>query len=203
MGAHQPVTAVAQHSVASHTPFIAHRQHVAPVAAHHAVAQVVATAAPFTAHQPVSAGLTSSLANVAHHAASPVTHHAAHIARPVTHASHAATHFVHPTIHASHIARPVVHGPIYRSGIALHGSPFTAFNKGASEDKEEEEESDEEEERSARVIEEAGEVLNDLTLEETSQNLIVNPEEEVTELEVEGRTFEEVSSTTTSATTTA
>merc|ERR1712203_624845 len=101
-----------------------------------------------------------------------------------------------------------------------------AFNKGASEDKEEEEEEsdeeerssgltyykladteaeevEEEEERSARVIEEASEVLNDLTLEETSQNLIVNPEEEVTELEVEGRTFEEVSSTTTSATTTA
>merc|ERR1739840_13792 len=128
----------------------------------------------------------------------------AHVSRPVvTHASHAATHFVHPTIHASHIARPVVHGPIYRSGIALHGSPFTAFNKGASEDKEEEEEEsdeeerssgltyykladteaeevEEEEERSARVIEEASEVLNDLTLEETSQNLIVNPEEEVT-----------------------
>merc|ERR1712203_148514 len=98
-----------------------------------------------------------------------------------------------------------------------------AFNKGASEDKEEEEEEsdeeerssgltyykladteaeevEEEEERSARVIEETSEVLNDLTLEETSQNLIVNPEEE---LEVEGRTFEEVSSTTTSATTTA
>merc|ERR1712203_410985 len=98
-----------------------------------------------------------------------------------------------------------------------------AFNKGASEDKEEEEEEsdeeerssgltyykladteaeevEEEEERSARVIEETSEVLNDLTLEETSQNLIVNPEEE---LEVEGRTFEEVSSTTTSATTSA
>ena len=43
-------------------------------------------------------------------------------------------------------------------------------------------------------------MLNDLALEETSQNLIVNPE---TELEVEGRTLEEVSSTTTSATTTA
>merc|ERR1712088_883460 len=156
--AHQPVAAVAHHSVspavvASPTPFIAHQQRLAPVAA---------TAAPFTAHQPVSAGLTSSLANVAHHAASPVTHHAAHI------------------------ARPVVHGPIYRSGIALHGSPFTAFNKGASEDKEEEEEEEsDEEERSSGL---------------TYYKLA---EEEVTELEVEGRTFEEVSSTTTSATTTA
>ena len=123
-----------------------------------------------------------------------------------------------------------MHGPIYRSGIALHGSPFTAFSKGASEDKEEEEkeeesdeeerssgltyykladteekveEVEEEEERSARVIEDTSEVSNDLTLEETSQNLIVNPEEEVAELEVEGRTVEEVASTTTSATTTA
>merc|ERR1712192_170576 len=58
--------------------------------------------------------------------------------------------------------------------------------------------------RSARVIEDnTSEVLNDLTLEETSQDLIVNPETEVIDLEVEGRTFEEVSSTTTSATTTA
>ena len=147
----------------------------------------------------------------------------------MTHAGHAAgTHFTHPAIHASHIARPVVHGPIYRSGIALHGSPFTAFNKEASEDKEEgeeeeasdeeerstgltyyrldnkeaEEEEAEEEERSARVIEDnTSEVLNDLTLEETSQDLIVNPETEVIDLEVEGRTFEEVSSTTTSTTT--
>merc|ERR1711971_1471702 len=201
--------------------------------------------------QPVSAGLTSSLANVAHHAASPVTHHAAHIARPVahaathvaqpvvslpalthsthvarpvlTHAGHAAgSHFTHPAIHASHIARPVVHGPIYRSGIALHGSPFTAFNKEASaevseeeerstgltyyrlDNKEEEEKEAEEEERSARLIEDnTSEVLNDLTLEETSQDLIVNPETEVIDLEVEGRTFEEVSSTTTRATTAA
>merc|ERR1711928_126922 len=59
------------------------------------------------------------------------------------------------------------------------------------------------EERSARVIEaNTSEALNDLTLEETSQDLIVNPETEVIDLEVEGRTFEEVSSTTTSATTT-
>merc|ERR1712203_1103054 len=128
---------------------------------------------------------------------------------------------------ASHIARPVVHGPIYRSGIALHGKPFTAFNKEESEDKEEggdeEERSSgltyfkfankeekegetEEEERSARVIEDTSEVFNDIDLEETSQNLIVDPEDinEVSEqqLEVEGRTVEEVSSTTTSATTT-
>merc|ERR1712083_755507 len=213
-----------------------------------------ATAAPFTAHQPVSAGLTSNLVNVA---ATPVTHHATHIARPiahtashvahpvslpalthtahvarpvVTHASHGPTHFTHPAIHASHIARPVVHGPIYRSGIALHGKPFTAFNKEESEDKEEggeeeerssgltyfkfankeeeeeKEEETEEEERSARVIEDTSEVFNDIDLEETSQNLIVDPEDlnEVSEeqLEVEGRTVEEVSSTTTSATTT-
>merc|ERR1712192_22321 len=61
----------------------------------------------------------------------------------------------------------------------------------------------EEEERSARLIEDnTSEVVNDLTLEETSQDLIVNPETEVIDLEVEGRTFEEVSSTTTSETTT-
>merc|ERR1712083_1122431 len=158
--------------------------------------------------------------------------HTAHVARPVvTHASHGPTHFTHPAIHASHIARPVVHGPIYRSGIALHGKPFTAFNKEDSEDKEEggdeeerssgltyfkfankeeeeeKEEETEEEERSARVIEDTSEVFNDIDLEETSQNLIVDPEDlnEVSEqqLEVEGRTVEEVSSTTTSATTTA
>merc|ERR1712037_323327 len=253
--AHQPVSAVAHQSVSPAvvaSPFVAHQQRLAPVAAHHAV---VATAAPFTAHQPVSAGLTSNLVNVA---ATPVTHHAAHIARPiahtashvahpvslpalthtahvarpvVTHASHGPTHFTHPAIHASHIARPVVHGPIYRSGIALHGKPFTAFNKEDSEDKEEggdeeerssgltyfkfankeeeeeeKEEETEEEERSARVIEDTSEVFNDIDLEETSQNLIVDTEDlnEVSEqqLEVEGRTVEEVSSTTTSATTT-
>ena len=253
--AHQPVSAVAHQSVSPAvvaSPFVAHQQRLAPVAAHHAV---VATAAPFTAHQPVSAGLTSNLVNVA---ATPVTHHATHIARPiahtashvahpvslpalthtahvarpvVTHASHGPTHFTHPAIHASHIARPVVHGPIYRSGIALHGKPFTAFNKEDSEDKEEggdeeerssgltyfkfankeeeeeeKEEETEEEERSARVIEDTSEVFNDIDLEETSQNLIVDPEDinEVSEqrLEVEGRTVEEVSSTTTSATTT-
>merc|ERR1712088_1279153 len=226
--AHQPVSAVAHQSVSPAvvaSPFVAHQQRLAPVADHHAV---VATAAPFTAHQPVSAGLTSNLVNVA---ATPVTHHAAHIARPVvTHASHAPTHFTHPAIHASHIARPVVHGPIYRSGIALHGKPFTAFNKEESEDKEEggdeeerssgltyfkfankeeeeeKEEETEEEERSARVIEDTSEVFNDIDLEETSQNLIVDPEDinEVSEqqLEVEGRTVEEVSSTTTSAATT-
>merc|ERR1712181_122261 len=60
----------------------------------------------------------------------------------------------------------------------------------------------EEEERSARLIEDnTSEVVNDLTLEETSQDLIVNPETEVIDLEVEGRTFEEVSSTTTAAAT--
>merc|ERR1719262_1550512 len=224
--AHQPVSAVAHQSVSPAvvaSPFVAHQQRLAPVAAHHAV---VATAAPFTAHQPVSAGLTSNLVNVA---ATPVTHHTAHIARPVvTHASHGPTHFTHPAIHASHIARPVVHGPIYRSGIALHGKPFTAFNKEDSEDKEEggdeeerssgltyfkfankeeeeeeKEEETEEEERSARVIEDTSEVFNDLDLEETSQNLIVDPEDlnEVSEqqLKVEGRTVEEVSSTTTMA----
>merc|ERR1712088_1276727 len=215
MGAHQPVSAVAHQSV---SPAV--------------------VASPFVAHQPVSAGLTSNLVNVA---ATPVTHHATHIARPiahtasvarpvVTHASHGPTHFTHPAIHASHIARPVVHGPIYRSGIALHGKPFTAFNKEDSEDKEEggdeeerssgltyfkfankeeeegeKEEETEEEERSARVIEDTSEVFNDIDLEETSQNLIVDPEDlnEVSEqqLEVEGRTVEEVSSTTTSATT--
>merc|ERR1711910_257933 len=250
--AHQPVSAVAHQSVSPAvvaSPFVAHQQRLAPVAAHHAV---VATAAPFTAHQPVSAGLTSTLVNVA---ATPVTHHTTHIARPiahtashvahpvslpalthtahvarpvVTHASHGPTHFTHPAIHASHIARPVVHGPIYRSGIALHGKPFTAFNKEDSEDKEEgsdeeersigltyfkfankeeeKEEETEEEERSARVIEDTSEVFNDIDLEEASQNLIVDPEDlnEVSEqqLEVEGRTVEEVSSTTTSATTT-
>merc|ERR1712192_223912 len=58
--------------------------------------------------------------------------------------------------------------------------------------------------RSARLVKNnTSEVLNDLTLEETSQDLIVNPETEVIDLEDEGRTFEEVSSTTTSATTTA
>merc|ERR1712088_997764 len=239
--AHQPVSAVAHQSVSPAvvaSPFVAHQQRLAPVATHHTV---VAAAAPFTAHQPVSAGLTSNLVNVA---ATPVTHHATHIARPiahtashvarpvVTHARHGPTHFTHPAIHASHIARPVVHGPIYRSGIALHGKPFTAFNKEDSEDKEEggdeeerssgltyfkfankeeeeeeKEEETEEEERSARVIEDTSEVFNDIDLEETSQNLIVDPEDlnEVSEqqLEVEGRTVEEVSSTTTSATTTA
>merc|ERR1712088_294382 len=243
--AHQPVSAVAHQSVSPAvvaSPFVAHQQRLAPVAAHHAV---VATAAPFTAHKPVSAGLTSNLVNVA---ATPVTHHAAHIARPiahtashvahpvslpalthtahvarpvVTHASHGPTHFTHPAIHASHIARPVVHGPIYRSGIALHGKPFTAFNKDSEDkeeggdeeerssgvtyfkfaNKEEEEEETEEEERSARVIEDTSEVFNNIDLEETSQNLIVDPEDinEVSEqqLEVEGRTVEEVSSTTT------
>merc|ERR1712126_60263 len=47
----------------------------------------------------------------------------------------------------------------------------------------------------------SAEVLNDLALEETSQNLIVDPEKEASE--VEGRTIEEDSSTTTTATTTA
>merc|ERR1711910_91723 len=211
--AHQPVSAVAHQSVSPAvvaSPFVAHQQRLAPVAAHHAV---VATAAPFTAHQPVSAGLTSNLVNVA---ATPVTHHAAHIARPI---AHTASHVAHPVslpalTHTAHVARPVVPGPIYRSGIALHGKPFTAFNKEDSEDKEEggeeeeeeKEEETEEEERSARVIEDTSEVFNDIDLEETSQNLIVDPEDinEVSEqqLEVEGRTVEEVSSTTTSAATT-
>merc|ERR1712088_665929 len=88
--AHQPVLASAiRHSAApvvapaapfttqQHVAFVAPQQRLSPVAAHHAV---VATAAPFTAHQPVSAGLTSNLVNVA---ANPVTHHAAHIARPI------------------------------------------------------------------------------------------------------------------------
>merc|ERR1712181_38438 len=71
------------------------------------------------------------------------------------------------------------------------------------DNKEEEEKEAEEEERSARLIEDnTSEVLNDLNLEETSQDLIVNPETEVIDLEVERRTFEEVSPTTTSATTT-
>merc|ERR1711910_140064 len=169
--AHQPVSAVAHQSVSPAvvaSPFVAHQQRLAPVAAHHAV---VATAAPFTAPQPVSAGLTPSPLNVA---ATPVTHHAAHIARPI---AHTASHVAHPVslpalTHTAHVARPVVHGPIYRSGIALHGKPFTAFNKEESEDKEE---GGEEEERSARVIEDTSEVFNDIDLEETSQNLIVDP----------------------------
>merc|ERR1711910_59699 len=249
---HQHVASVAP-VLASSAPFTAH-QPVSAVA-HQSVSPAV-VASPFVAHQPVSAGFTSNLVNVA---ATPVTHHTTHIARPiahaashvahpvslpalthtahvarpvVTHASHGPTHFTHPAIHASHIARPVVHGPIYRSGIALHGKPFTAFNKEDSEDKEEgsdeeerssgltyfkfankeeeeeeeKEEETEEEERSARVIEDTSEVFNDIDLEEASQNLIVDPEDlnEVSEqqLEVEGRTVEEVSSTTTSATTT-
>merc|ERR1711910_201805 len=147
--AHQPVSAVAHQSVSPAvvaSPFVAHQQRLAPVAAHHAV---VATAAPFTAPQPVSAGLTPSPLNVA---ATPVTHHAAHIARPIAHTASHVAHPVslpaltHPAIHAAHIARPVVHGPIYRSGIALHGKPFTAFNKEDSEDKEE---GGDEEERSS------------------------------------------------------
>merc|ERR1712088_863120 len=229
--AHQPVLASAiRHSaapvVAPAAPFTTH-QHVA------SVAPVLAPSAPFTAHQPVSAVAHQSVSPAV--VASPFVAHQqrlAPIARPVvTHASHAPTHFTHPAIHASHIARPVVHGPIYRSGIALHGKPFTAFNKEDSEDKEEggeeeerssgltyfkfankeeeeeeKEEETEEEERSARVIEDTSEVFNDIDLEETSQNLIVDPEDlnEVSEqqLEVEGRTVEEVSSTTSATTTT-
>ena len=117
----------------------------------------------------------------------------------------------------------MVHGPIYRSGIALHGEPFTAFNKDDSA--EEEEESDDEEERSARVIEDNSgltffrfpnkveketvsekeeeeeenniELVNDLSLEETSQDLTINLEEDVAEQE-----FEEVSTSSTSTTAT-
>merc|ERR1719192_1845116 len=87
-----------------------------------------------------------------------------------------------------------------RSGLTY----FKFANK--EEEEEEKEEETEEEERSARVIEDTSEVFNDIDLEETSQNLIVDTEDlnEVSEqqLEVEGRTVEEVSSTTTSATTT-
>merc|ERR1712066_909656 len=130
--------------------------------------------------------------------------------------------FTHPAIHAGHIARPVVHGPIYRSGIALHGEPFTAFNKDDSA--EEEEEGDDEEERSARVIEDNSgltffrfpnkvekeavsekeeeeeenniELVNDLSLEETSQDLTINLED------VAEQEFEEVSTSSTSTTAT-
>merc|ERR1739842_226376 len=80
-------------------------------------------------------------------------------------------------------------GPIYRSGIALHGSPFTAFNKGASEDKEEEEEESDEEERSSGL---------------TYYKLADTEAEEVEEEEERSaRVIEEATSTTTSATTTA
>merc|ERR1712088_1021119 len=79
LGGAAPSVASAAPVLASSAPFTAH-QPVSAVA-HQSVSPAV-VASPFAAHQPVSAGLASNLVNVA---ATPVTHHAALIARTPPH----------------------------------------------------------------------------------------------------------------------